>query len=65
MNSTNPDFAFLSAVLQYVLLLRRSSYAGSSSLDSAIALAESNLGPDPHGSRREFVQLCKLAKDLQ
>ena len=63
--STNPDFAFLSAVLQYGLLLRRSSYAGTSSLDSAIALAESNLGPDPHGSRREFVQLCKLAMDLQ
>lgn len=63
--STNPDFAFLSAVLQYGLLLRRSSYAGTSSLDSAIALAESNLGPDPHGSRREFVQLCKLAIDLQ
>lgn len=63
--STNPDFVFLSAVLQYGLLLRRSSYAGTSSLDSAIALAESNLGPDPHGSRREFVQLCKLANDLQ
>ncbi|WP_421751723.1 YfbK domain-containing protein [Croceimicrobium sp.] len=63
--STNPDFAFLSAVLQYGLLLRRSSYAGTSSLESAIVLAEQNLGPDPHGSRREFVQLCKLAQDLQ
>lgn len=63
--STDPDFAFLSAVLQYGLLMRQSEYAGNSSLESAIALAERHLGPDPHGYRREFVQLCKLAKDLQ
>lgn len=65
MESVNPDFAFLSAVLQYALLLRQSEYAGNSSLESAIALAERHLGPDPHGYRREFIQLCKLAKDLQ
>jgi len=64
IESTNPDFAFLSAVLQYGLLLRQSEYAGSSSLESAIGLAERHLGSDPHGYRREFVQLCKLAKDL-
>ncbi len=64
IESTNPDFAFLSAVLQYGLLLRRSEYAGSSSLESAIGLAERHLGSDPHGYRREFVQLCKLAMDL-
>lgn len=63
--STDPDFAFLSAVLQYGLLMRQSEYAGSSNLESAIALAERHLGPDPHGYRREFIQLCKLAKDLQ
>ena len=64
IESTNPDFAFLSAVLQYGLLLRQSEYAGSSSLESAIGLAERHLGSDPHGYRREFVQLCKLAMDL-
>jgi|GEM_PF-638672 len=63
--STDPDFAFLSAVIQYGLLLRRSEYAGNSSLDAAIALAERHLGPDPNGYRREFVQLCKLARDLE
>lgn len=63
--SADPDFAFLSAVLQYALLLRQSEYAGNSSLESAIALAERHLGPDPHGYRREFIQLCRLAKDLQ
>lgn len=62
--SVNPDFAFLSAVLQYGLLLRQSEYAANSSLESAIDLAERHLGKDPHGYRREFVKLCKLAQDL-
>lgn len=65
IESSNPDFAFLTAVLQYGLILRESEFAGESSLESAIALAEANAGEDPQGYRREFIQLCKLAKDLQ
>lgn len=64
LRSQDPDFAFLSAVIQYGLVLRRSEFAGSASLEKAIALAQEHLGPDPHGYRREFVGLCKLAKDL-
>lgn len=63
--SQDPDLAFVSAVIQYGLVLRRSDYAGFASLDKAIALAEDNLGADPHGYRREFIKLCKLAKDLE
>lgn len=63
--SKDSDFAFLSAVIQYGLVLRRSEFAGTASLDQAIALAEDNLGDDPNGYRREFVKLCKLAKDLK
>ncbi len=64
-SSEDGDFAFLSAVIQYGLILRRSEFAGEASLDEAIKLAQANLGEDPHGYRREFVKLCKLAKDLE
>lgn len=63
--SDDVDFAFLSAVVQYGLILRQSEFAGSASLEAAIALAKDNLGDDPHGYRREFVKLCKLARDLE
>ncbi len=63
--SNDSDFAFLSAVIQYGLLLRESEYSGVANLKSVIALAKENLGEDQQGYRREFIQLCKLARDLQ
>jgi Ca-activated chloride channel family protein len=60
--STNIRFA--SAVAQFGMLLRSSPYKGSASYEGVIRSAQQALGLDPHGYRKEFVDLVKSARTL-
>jgi Ca-activated chloride channel homolog len=59
------DFKFAAAVAAFGMLLRGSDYRGSATLDLVQELASAGRGPDPDGSRGEFIQLVKLARSLQ
>jgi Ca-activated chloride channel family protein len=59
------DFKFASAVAGFGMLLRHSKYHGSATFDGMIELAESSLGRDVGGYRKEFVELVRKARDLR
>jgi Ca-activated chloride channel family protein len=59
------DFRFASAVAEFGLVLRDSPFRASANLDAVIERAQSALGTDPNGHRREFVEMVKKAKGLQ
>jgi len=58
------DLRFISAVIEFGMLLRVSEYKGNSSYDSALALAQEGLSTDKSGYRSEFIRLVSLAKEL-
>jgi Ca-activated chloride channel family protein len=60
--STNLRFA--SAVAQFGMLLRSSPYKGSASYEDVVRSAQQALGTDPHGYRKEFIDLAKSARTL-
>lgn len=53
------DFQFQAAVAEAGLVLRQSTYRGSSSLENAIRRAEAAIGTDAGGYRTEFIHLMK------
>jgi len=55
---------FASAVAEFGMLLRDSSFKGTATWASAQALAREHKGDDPDGSRAEFVRLVDLAAAL-
>lgn len=59
------DFRFASAVAAFGMLLRDSEHKGTSSFDQILAIAESALGKDDFGYRREFMELVRNAKALK
>ena len=61
---TRPDFQFASAVAAFGMLLRHSSYAGTSTMDMVINLAQQGKGADENGLRAEFVNLARTASAL-
>jgi Ca-activated chloride channel homolog len=62
--SISQDFYFAAAVAHFAQKLRNSEYAGSTTYDAILELAQSNIGSDPWGYRQEFVTLVRLAKSL-
>lgn len=58
------DFRFASAVAEFGMLLRNSTYKGSASFDQVIDRAGRALGRDPNGYRREFLELARNAAAL-
>lgn len=53
------------AVAAFGMLLRHSPHRGGASIPMVLELAQGGLGEDPHGHRREFVQLVqKLAPSV-
>jgi Ca-activated chloride channel family protein len=58
------DLRFASAVALFGMLLRDSEYCGDFGLDDVVELANGALGTDPHGYRREFVQIVEGTRDL-
>lgn len=58
------DSAFAAAVVEAGLVLKKSQYKGSASLDHALEAAKANLGKDKNGYRADFVKLLEEAKKL-
>lgn len=58
------DFYFASAIAEFGMLLRDSSYKGNTSLESVMELAEKGLGNDEDGYRLEFMLLVDRYKEL-
>lgn len=58
------DFQFAAAVAEFGMLLRHSEFKGSSSYDDVLTAASQALGQDPYGYRAEFIDIVKLAKQL-
>lgn len=58
----NDEFEFAAAVAACALLLDRAPGMQHYRLEDALALAQSNLGPDPDGRRAEFVRLLARNK---
>ncbi|MCB0675653.1 MAG: DUF3520 domain-containing protein, partial [Saprospiraceae bacterium] len=58
------NFRFAAAVASFGMLLRNSSFKGDSSFDEVLTLARGAKGSDPHGYRREFIELVELAQSL-
>jgi len=59
------DFRFAASVASFGMLLRDSRYKGNATFQSVAAQAESSLGPDTWGYRREFLSLVEKAAALR
>lgn len=57
--SLRGDFAFASAVAEFAMVVRDSKHRGSASLGAVLERAESARGDDPHGYRREFIEMAR------
>jgi Ca-activated chloride channel family protein len=59
------DVAFSTAVAGYAQLLRGGQYTGTLDFDDVLRQARSATGADPFGHRAEFLDLVRVARDLQ
>ncbi len=62
---SSQNFRFSAAVAGFGMLLRNSEHAGETSFHQLHGLAQSALGNDPKGYRREFLNLVKKAGHLR
>jgi Ca-activated chloride channel family protein len=62
--TTTADFRFASAVAEFGMLLRNSSFKQKSNFDQAISIAKAAKGKDDDGYRAEFVRLAESARSL-
>jgi Ca-activated chloride channel family protein len=58
------DFRFAAAVAEFGMLLRNSSYRGTSTWESAIAIARASRGADKEGYREEFIRLVQQCEQI-
>jgi len=58
------NLRFATAVAGFGLLLRNSSFKGSSTYNSILSIASQALGTDKEGYRKEFVSLVETANEL-
>ena len=58
------NFQFVSAVAEFGMLLRNSSFKQQASFEQAYLLAKNALGSDKEGYRKEFLQLLEEAEKL-
>ncbi|WP_428262382.1 YfbK domain-containing protein [Haliangium sp.] len=58
---TSDDFRFATAVAELGLLLRNSEHKGTASYQAVLARAETALGADREGYRKEFLSLARKA----
>ncbi len=65
LSQSSADFRFSASVAAFGMLLRNSQHAGDADFAMVRKLAQGALGKDPHGYRREFVQLVDQAARLR
>ena len=58
------DLRFAGAVAAFGQMLRGGTYTGDFSYDDVVTLARGAYGADPHGYRREFVNLVETTRDI-
>jgi Ca-activated chloride channel family protein len=61
---TTREFDFAAGVAMFGMLLRESKFKGSSNYTLASELAQGGLGNDPHGYRKEFLELVNRASQI-
>nr|WP_314559367.1 von Willebrand factor type A domain-containing protein [uncultured Capnocytophaga sp.] len=64
LNKTDNDYRFATAVAQFGMLLRNSKHKGTATYGKVIELANTALGKDENGYRKEFVELVEEAEDV-
>ncbi len=64
IKNTSENFRFSAAVAQFGMLLRGSEFAGNSTFDDVLKLAENAKGKDRHEYRAEFIDLTKRCRDM-
>ncbi|XXQ68308.1 vWA domain-containing protein [Neisseriaceae bacterium B1] len=60
----SPDTQWAVAVASYGQKLQGGKYSGTQTWENIIQLAQKNAQPDPHGLRKEFIELVKQAQQL-
>ncbi len=64
-NSTSDNFRFAASVAEFGMLLRNSQFKGNTDFSSVKQTAQSALGKDEEGYRKEFIKLIKSAALLK
>ena len=59
------DLKFAASVAGFGLLLRNSQYKGNLTYAATLELAQGGIGEDPHGYRKEFLDMVRKAKELR
>lgn len=58
------NLSFAAGVAAYAMLLRNSEYKGKASFNMATELVKAGQGKDPHGYRKQLLELISKAKSL-
>jgi Ca-activated chloride channel family protein len=64
-SAASADMKFASAVAGFGMMLRNSQYKGNLTYAAALELAQGGIGEDPHGYRKEFLEMVRTAKELR
>jgi Ca-activated chloride channel family protein len=64
-SAASGDMQFASAVAGFGMMLRNSQYKGNLTYAATLELAQGGIGEDPHGYRKEFVEMVRTAKELR
>ena len=64
-SAASGDLKFAASVAGFGLLLRNSQYKGNLTYAATLELAQSGIGEDPHGYRKEFLDMVRKAKELR
>ncbi|MBT3380649.1 MAG: DUF3520 domain-containing protein [Lentisphaerae bacterium] len=63
--TSSRDFRFAASVAAFGMVLRDSPHKGTADLGAILDLATDGAERDPHGYRREFIELVRKAQGLQ
>ena len=64
-STVSGDLKFAASVAGFGLMLRNSQYKGNLTYAATIELAQGGIGEDPHGYRKEFLDMVRKAKELR
>lgn len=65
IENASDNLKFAAAVAQFGLIMRNSRFKGNSNFNNLRNLANSSLGPDLKGYRKDFIQLAEKANRLK
>jgi len=64
-SAATTDLKFASAVAGFGLMLGDSQFKGNLAYGAVLEIAQGSLGEDPHGYRKEFLEMVRRAKELR